>query len=172
MPSTPAKHIEFIKQVAAGISQSEAYRATSGNPKATAKTAKEQGSKLARKYAKEIQQAKEKAAAIVEAAHSSSIAKIALNEVLTVSQVDAKISKIINGELFEVQQLNNQGKVFKALISPTIADIRDAAKIFYTRFGANAPSKTQIDANVTQRTIIIDTTGNQDTQVHPETSGS
>lgn len=137
----PKKHQEFIRLVAQGMPQNEAYKATSNNPKATAKTAKEQGSKIAKRYALEIQQAKERAAKIVEEANNSEVAQNALKSVLTQAEVDAELSKIIKGELIEVQQLNSQGKVFKAKITPTIAERRAAIETYNKRFGSNLAIK-------------------------------
>lgn len=65
----------------------------------------------------------------------------------TQNEVDAITWKIINGEPFEVQQLNSQGKVFKAKITPTIAERRAAIETYNKRFGSNEAAKIDLKTN-------------------------
>lgn len=136
-----AKHAEFIKLVANGTSQTDAYRVTSGNKLVTSSVAKVKGSQLAKKYVLQIQEARENAQKVIDQANKEKEAEIALKQILTQAEVDAKLCKIINGELIEVQQLNQQGKVFKALITPTISEQRAAIETYNKRFGSNAAEK-------------------------------
>jgi len=143
-----AKHAEFIRLVANGTSQTDAYRVTSGNKLVTSSVAKVKGSQLAKKYALQIQEARENAQKVIEQANKEKEAEIALKQILTQAEVDAKLCKIINGELIEVQQLNKQGKVFKALITPTISEQRLAIETYNKRFGSNEAIKTEIKADI------------------------
>lgn len=149
-----AKHNEFIRLVASGETQWQSYKLSFPKKNLSKKTCEVEGNKLAKKYALQIQQAKEQAQKEIEEAYKEKKAKIALKQILTQAEVDAKLCKIINGELIEVQQLNQQGKVFKALITPTISEQRAAIETYNKRFGSNAAIKTEINAEI--QTSYID----------------
>lgn len=138
---TSAKHNKFIRLVASGETQWQSYKLSFPKKNLSKKTCEVEGNKLAKKYALQIQQAKEQAQKEIEEAYKEKKAKIALQQILTQAEVDAKLCKIINGELIEVQQLNQQGKVFKALITPTISEQRAAIETYNKRFGSNAADK-------------------------------
>ena len=140
----PQKHKEFIRLVIDGVNQDEAYLLTIGNNKVTKATARAKGSAMAKKYALEIQEAKKKALDIVEQANNDKDVQIALKSILTKAEVDAKLCEIIKGELQEVQMLNNQGKVFKAMISPTLSERAKAIDTYYKRFGLNEAQKQEV----------------------------
>lgn len=146
-------HYQFIKLVSEGSDYATAY-ATVCNPNATKSNCKSQGSRLAKKYAIEIHQAKEKAQKVVEQANETKEAKNALKSILTQAEVDAKLCETINMELVEVQALNSQGKVFKAKISPTIAERNKAIDTYYKRFGSNAPIKTENKTELTDNSVF------------------
>lgn len=157
MPKS-AKHIEFIKMIAKGRTQSDAYKVSFGKKNVSQGYAEKEGCVLAKKYTIEIQQAKENDAALVEAAHSSEVSKNALKEVLTVCEVDAQLSKLIKGEEFEVKRMNGAGKVWKAKITPEAGDILKGIQLYYNRFGSNAPTKvsqTDNDGNNISPNITI-----------------
>jgi len=139
----PKNHKEFIRLVSDGIAQDEAYLVTIGNNKVTKATARSKGSALAKKYALEIQELKKKASNIVEEANKDKDVKNALKLILTKAEVDAQICNIIKGDLQEVQMLNNQGKVFKAKVSPTISERTKAIEVYYKRFGLNEAEKVE-----------------------------
>ena len=137
------KHIEFIRLVANGETFEKAY-VTICNKKTTNGNARTQGSRLAKKFAKQIAEAKENIQKVIKAAHESEVAKNALKSLLTVDEVDLKICSIIRGDLQEVQVLTSTGKVMKAKITPTISEMKAASETFYKRFGSNAPTKTDL----------------------------
>jgi hypothetical protein len=143
----PKNHKEFIRLVADGTAQDEAYRLTSPNKSLTKATSRVEGSKLAKKYALEIQQAKEKASDIVEQANNDKDVQIALKSILTKAEVDAVNSSMIKGELYQVQMVNSQGKIWKAMVSPTIAERQKAIDTYYKRFGLNEAQKQELTIN-------------------------
>lgn len=138
------KHLEFIRLVAGGSEQDKAYWGTVGNKKVAKNTARNKGSVLAKRYAKEIAQERERAAKMITDAADSNVIKQALKSVLTQAEVDAKLSAIINGDLIKVQMMNASGKIYRGEIAPTIADITKAIDLYNKRFGSNAPIKSQI----------------------------
>lgn len=133
-------HIKFIQLVSEGKTYENAYQLAI-NKKSTPKSCRESGSVLAKKYAKEIDRARKKYTAILEQANDSKVVKDALKSILTQAEVDAHLSKIIKGELIEVQQLSQNGKVFKAKVTPTIAEQRAAIETYNKRFGSNGAVK-------------------------------
>jgi hypothetical protein len=143
----PQHHKEFIRLVIDGTDQDEAYRLTSTNTSLTMATCRVNGSKLAKKYALEIQQAKERASEIVEQANNDKDVQIALKSILTKAEVDAKLCEIIKGDLQEVQMLNSQGKIYKAKISPTIGERAKDIDTYYKRFGLNEAQKQELTIN-------------------------
>ena len=138
---TSAKHNEFIRLVASGETQWKSYKLSFPKKNLSKKTCEVEGNKLAKRYALEIQQARENAQKVIEQANKEKEAQIVLKQILTQAEVDAKLCKIINGELIEVQILNQQGKVFKELITPTISEQRAAIETYNKRFGSNAAEK-------------------------------
>ena len=143
----PQKHKEFIRLVIDGVAQDEAYLVTVGNNKVTRATARAKGSAMAKKYALEIQQAKERASEIVEQANNDKDVQIALKSILTKAEVDAVNSSMIKGELYQVQMVNSQGKIWKAMVSPTIAERQKAIDTYYKRFGLNEAQKQELTIN-------------------------
>jgi hypothetical protein len=147
-------HTEFIRLVASGETQKHAYYLSNPNKTLSKGTIDVESSKLAKRYAKEIQQAKQQAANIVQQANESDIAQNALKSILTQAQVDAKLCDIINGKPQLVQQLNSQGKVFKAEITPTIADQTKAIDLYNKRFGSNEAIKQDINITEEKKSLI------------------
>jgi len=146
------KHIEFIRLVAIGTNQMEAYKATIGNGKATNATCKNKGSKLAKRYAIDIQQAKEKAAKIVEGVKDNETLKTALNEVLSQAEADAILCKTLKGEREVETLIVINGTIERVMTKPDHSDILKAYDLYNKRFGSNAPVKTD---NSTINTITI-----------------
>jgi len=123
------KHKEFIRLVAEGNTQGNAYQLTLANKTITPASARAKGSELAKKYAKEIQQLIEKKAKAVESVHENKDVQIALKSILTQAEVDAKLCEIILKTKFDGDRLR-------------------AIEVYNKRFGSNAPIRN--DMNVTQ----------------------
>ena len=142
------KHIEFIRLVANGETQTEAYRVTCGNLKVTSKVAKVKGSQLAKRYAQEITEVKQKAQKVVELANESKEAKNALKAILTQAEVDATLSKIIRGEdeCEKILVIGGKAQIIKTC-KPDHSDKLKAIDLYNKRFGSNAPTKQEIKIN-------------------------
>lgn len=137
------KHKEFIRLVANGTNLCDAYKLISTNKKLTDGTARVNGSKLAKKYAIEIQEAKKKDVEIVDSLKDNEVLKNALNGILSQVEVDNFLCQIMLNE-----KTNN-------------ADKLKAIDLFYKRFGSNAPQKQQVELN-NKEPIIIDWGANKD----------
>lgn len=148
-------HSEFIRLVAGGENLKTAYSLTYPNKHLTKGTIAVESSKLAKRYALEIQQAKKQAADIVQQANESEAVKSALKSILTQAEVDAKLCDIIKGKPQLVQQLNSQGKVFKAEITPSISDQTKAIDLYNKRFGSNEAIKQEINVTETQKATVV-----------------
>lgn len=161
----PKNHKEFIRLVVSGENQMNAYRLTAANKSITTDSAKVKGSQLAKKYALEIAEEKERQAKAISDAQDKDIVQNALKQVLSQAEVDAKLCDIINGKLIFMQQLNGQGKIYKAQVTPTISDITKAIDLYNKRFGSNAPVKQDITTGGKEiRTWIIEPTKSNDQQ--------
>jgi hypothetical protein len=139
------EHLEFIRLVANGINQSEAYRATVGNPMATIDAVKSKASNLAAKYASEIAEMKKNHQQLIQHAHETEASQNAQNEVLenaakiiTQFQADAKVFRIL-GEDDMVDDMIIVGSKYSPIKrKPTQKEIQDAYKLYNLRFGSNA----------------------------------
>lgn len=157
MPA-PKDHIEFIRLVSGGMEYATAY-ATIRNLKAINANCKSQGSRLAKKYAKEIAKAKEKAAKMVDQAHGEEIVKNALKAVLTQAEVDAKLCDIIRGEAEyeDIYVSSYNGSVYNNVVirKPNHQEVLKAIDIYHKRFGSYAAEKIEggFDIRVTRRII-------------------
>ncbi len=89
------EHVEFIRLVANGTNQSEAYSLTYPNKSLTKGTIKVESSKLAKKYAKEIAEAHQINKDIAEAANKDAIGKTAEMTILTSAKRQEVLSKMI-----------------------------------------------------------------------------
>jgi hypothetical protein len=120
------KHQEFIRLVANGANQKEAYRVSIGKSGVSDSTCEGKSSNLAKKYAKEIDAERKRIQDIVTSTKDSEVIKTALNGILSQAEVDkALCDSIINPE--------NGSEKLKAI------------DLYNKRFGSNAPIQTQTD---------------------------
>jgi len=119
------KHQEFIRLVASGETQSNAYTLTYPNKVLTNGTIKVESSKLAKKYAKEIEEVVKRKAKAIESAHEKKDVQIALKSILTQAEVDAKLCEIILKTKFDGDRLR-------------------AIEVYNKRFGSNAPIRNDM----------------------------
>jgi len=135
------KHTEFIRLVASGTNQSEAYRATVGNPKATLSSVKSKASNLAKKYADLIAQERDILKAIVEEAQNNRVAEIAQMNIMTSVERMEFLSKMAKGEVKVKQPFVIGGKIMEYPSEPTFAERRAAIAELNKMDGSYAPSK-------------------------------
>lgn len=139
-----AKHQEFIRLVSNGTLQGEAYKLSVGKSGVSRNVADVKGSQLAKRYSKEIQQAKKASAKAVQHANESSDAQIALKQVLTQIEVDAKLCSIINGTFEYEDVIPVNGKLMPFAKKPNASDTIKAIDLYNKRFGSNATEKKDI----------------------------
>ena len=139
-----AKHKKFIELVASGETIVAAYLATNSNRKQTNATARANGCKLAKKYAKQIELAKEKLSKAISQARESEVVETALKSILSVAEVDAKISSIISGEFQIEEYAYSDGARFKTHRSPNAMEVKGAADLYYKRFGNYTAERIEI----------------------------
>ncbi len=138
------KHIEFIRLVASGTTQTAAYKKTCGNKSVTTNVAKVKGSQLAKKYANEILEAKQKSQSLIEDANKSEDAKSALSQIVSQAEADAKVFKILTKEDDVDDFTFNYGKVVAFTRKPTQLEIQKAYDLYCKRFGSNLPNKVDV----------------------------
>ncbi len=138
------KHIEFIRLVANGTNQSEAYRATVGNPKATISACKAKASQLAKKYANLIAEQRDNLKKVVEEAQKDKVAEIAQMNILTSAQRMEILSNIAQGKLKVKKPFVIGGKVLEYPSEPDHTDIKNAIAELNKMQGDYAPTKQDI----------------------------
>lgn len=139
-----ARHLKFIKLVAKGISQQDAYLQTSSNKSITIATARCDGSKLAKRYKAEIEAEIEKKNDLINKVGDNKTVQDAVNEIVTEAAADAKAFRILteNDEVEDFHIYFGEVKTFTR--KPTQAEIQKAYALYCLRFGKNATAKTSL----------------------------
>lgn len=132
------KQKEFIRLVANGLPQAKAYLHI--NPNASANTAKEAGSRWAKRFNREIQEQKD---IVKKAIESSSEIKDAVANIVTQIEADEIAFRILKqGETVEeIMVIGGKAQVVRR--KPTQAEIQRAYQLYTIRFGTNAVTKIQ-----------------------------
>ena len=136
-----AKHTEFIRLVANGTNQSEAYILTNPNKHLTKGTIKVESSKLAKKYADLIDKEREILKVIVEEAQSNRVAEIAQMNIMTSVERMEFLTKMAKGEVKVKQPFVIGGKIMEYPSEPTFAERRAAIAELNKMDGSYAPTK-------------------------------
>lgn len=113
--SLSPKHKDFIKKVADGLTQSDAYRLSIGKDGVSKSVCEVKGSQLAKKYAKEIDLERKRVSDIVNHASDSKVVENAFKDVLSKAErmkflsnlVTTKSDKIFTGDKIKaIAELN------------------------------------------------------------------
>lgn len=139
------KHQLFINEVVKGAKLNDAYLTTIGNKSTTPKTAREQGSKLAKKYAKEIELAKKKNKAIADKANKKTLAKVAQLTILSVAQRKDILAKIALGKIPLTKPMVCDGEIKLVPVVPDWNDRKNAIAELNKMDGSYAPIKQAIE---------------------------
>lgn len=138
-------HSEFIRLVVSGETQTNAYKQAISKGKASKAILEQGGSRIAKKYTKQITELKQKSQKIVEQANDSKEAKIALKSILTQAEVDSELCKIIKGESLVQKIVIVAGKLEVIdYCKPDHSDKLKAIDLYNKRFGSNEAIKTDI----------------------------
>lgn len=136
----PAIKEKFIELVAQGMFQNEAYKLVIGRP-VTEKYAKVSGYRWAKQFAKEIESKRQAFQRAKDAAMQSQSVQAITAQLLTVADVDAKLSAIINGKPNIIRHPETSEVL---MIDNTTKDKLRAIDIFYRRHG-HYPQPVQIN---------------------------
>jgi len=138
-------HKEFIRLVANGEPQSDAYKATVGNPKATTAAVKSKASNLAKKYAKEIDTETKRLQVLATSIKDDKVVQEALNSILSQAEVDAELCSIVSGTAMVEKIIVVAGKVqvIKSA-KPDHGDKLRAIDLYNKRFGSYAPIENKV----------------------------
>ena len=158
MAKISARHIKFINLVSTGVSQKQAYILTSPNKNLTNGTAIVEGSILAKKYALEIQEAKQKDADLVTLANKTDTVKNALELIVEQAKVDQKAFRILSEDDLVDDVYFKNGLPVEYKRKPTQPEIQKAFDLYCKRFGSYMPSKvaqTDTKGNDVEQTLIV-----------------
>lgn len=143
-------HQTFIGLVVQGKSFKDAYKAIA-KKKPSASTCEVNGSKLAKKYSKEIQEGKDYDRSLVEKANKDKVVSDALKKILTQAEVDAVLCSIIAGSFVVEEIVVWEGNVSTYTRNVNASEVSRAIDLYNKRFGSNAPVKI----NMGGRTIKV-----------------
>lgn len=141
---TPANHVEFIRLVSTGTNQMDAYKLTNGNPKVTEGAAKTGGSKLAKKYAKEISEAQQLNKEIVEQANVNAIVKTSEMRIISAARRMEILSDIAEGLIPLNKPMVCDGVIELVSIVPDWTDRKNAIAELNKMTGDHAATKTDV----------------------------
>lgn len=144
MASLSPKHTEFINLVAAGESQSSAYKVTCGNKAVTSSVAKVKGSQLAKKYAVLIAQERERLRKVVEAANDSKVSEIAQMNIMSKAERMELLTKMAKGELKIKTPFVIAGKIMEYPAEPDHNDRTKAIAELNKMDGSYAAQKLEV----------------------------
>lgn len=144
MPKPISKnHRKFIDLVAGGEAIGKAYQLITKN-KPTIKTANENGSKLAKRYAIEIASERDKLSKAISQAHESEAAKTALKSVLSKAERLEWLTKLVNGEIKAKVPFVIGGKIMEYPSEPSHSDRIKALAELNKMGGDYAPTKNEV----------------------------
>jgi hypothetical protein len=137
----PLKHIEFIRLVANGETQSNAYKLSIGKKGVSKQVSEVKGSQLAKKYSNLIAEQRDNLKKVVEEAQKDKVAEIAQMNILTSAQRMEILSNIAQGKLKVKKPFVIGGKVLEYPSEPDHTDIKNAIAELNKMQGDYAPTK-------------------------------
>ena len=131
MTPTLKSHIDFCRAVANGSTYKDAYKTyVSRKVNVSDAVCEKDGSLLGKKYAIHISELKKRDADDIIQARSEEVVKTALNEVLSVAEVDAILCKVVQK-----------------------GDTK-AIDIFYKRFGTYPATKVENEITISEKAVM------------------
>ena len=146
--ATSKEHTEFIRLVSEGVTFEKAF-VTTCNKNATSSYARSYGSRLAKKYAKQIELERNRIQAIITSTKDDETLKNALNGILSQAEVDKKLCDIINGDFVVNDVAIFQGSPIPFMRQPNASEVKGAIDSYYKRFGLNAPTQIKSENSTT-----------------------
>lgn len=144
MGNRTEKHSEFIRLVGNGMNQTEAYKATVGNPKATTKAAKGKASSLAKKYKAEIAEIKARNKEIADAADKKALEEAAKFNIISAARRQEILSLMAEGKLERKETFTMNGTPVEKTYTPDFSDRRNAIAELNKMTGDHAPTKSDV----------------------------
>ena len=138
-----AKHSEFIRLVADGVNQSEAYRLTYTNKDLTDLTTRVEGSKLAKKYQTEINQERERLKKVIETAQDNKLAEISEKRIMDSVERMEWLTKLVDGTIKAKRPIVIAGEIIEYEEEPSHTDRVKAIAELNKMDGSYAPTKTE-----------------------------
>jgi len=143
----PFKHQQFIELVAAGSEQDKAYIKAIAKDGTSQASARQKGSILAKRYAKEIQKHKELVKQAINNATSTAITELAEKNILSTAERMEMLSKIAKGEVKIKKPFVIAGKIMEYPSEPDHNDRTKAIAELNKMDGSYAATKTDLTTN-------------------------
>lgn len=139
-----APHKKFIQLIAKGFTQQKAYTTSFSNKTPAKATASSEGSVLAKKYAVEIQQEKERGLLAQTDAYETDEAQKALKSVVSQANADTKSFRILGQDDLVDDYYYLRGVPTHYLRKPSQIELQKSYALYCARFGSNASNKLDI----------------------------
>jgi hypothetical protein len=156
MASLSPKHLDFIRLIANGTLQTDAYKATVGNKSATNAQVKSKASNLAKKYAVLIDEERQRVRKVIEAANDSKVAEIAQKRIMSSAERMQWLTMMADGTIKAKRPFVVAGKIMEYPEEPSHSDRIKALAELNKMDGSYAPTKTDIQIKEIQTFRIGD----------------
>lgn len=137
-------HIDFIRLIADGKAQGEAYQLSVANKKLSPSVAHVQGCKLAKKYATEIKSERNRIAKMIEASKDSAATEIEANSIMNKAERMKLLSDIARGNISVEQAISTKDGIDVVEAKPSFAERRAAIAELNKMDGSYSPTKQEI----------------------------
>lgn len=152
MSTTKRKHKIFIEQLIIHGDQVKAYQAA--YPKVSEVTARKNSYRLLQNanISAKVREGVEEKEQIIKRAQREEIERLARDQVISETQIDATLSSIITGSFRQFKKVvvwNPEKKVHQTItveVAPDASDVVAAANLLFKRKGSFAPTRLQHEA--------------------------
>ena len=149
--ATPSpKHLEFIRLVANGETQSNAYKLSVGKKGVSRQVSEVKVSQLAKKYAVLIDEERERVRKVIEAANDTKVAEIAQKRIMSSAERMEWLTMMADGTIKAKRPFVVAGKIMEYPEEPSHADRIRALAELNKMDGSYAPAKTEVTISETQ----------------------
>jgi hypothetical protein len=137
----PSKHSDFIRLVANGETQSNAYKLSIGKKGVSKQVSEVKGSQLAKKYADLIAEQRDNLKKVVEEAQKEKVAEIAQKRIMSAAERMEWLTKLVDGTIKAKRPFVVGGKIMEYPEEPSHSDRVKALAELNKMDGSYAPTQ-------------------------------
>lgn len=140
-------HINFIRLIAEGKGQGEAYQLSVAKKSLSPSVAHVQGCKLAKKYSNEINSERKRISSIIESSKDTASAAIEASAIMDRLERMKLLSDIARGNLSVEQAISTKDGIDIVEAKPSFSERRAAISELNKMDGSYSPTKQEIHVN-------------------------